>query len=130
MAIYCGSLPTAHCIQKKNSDAILSPHDLVVLLGAYNITSTDQKGTVTSNVTETYVHPEWDPYDKRFDADLAILVLDHAITFTKHIRPICMPTDSTDINGATIDITISGTMVGWGILENTNIWSIFPDKPQ
>lgn len=114
------TISAAHCIQRKNSLAILSPQDLVVLLGAYNITAMDQSGTVKANVTEIHVHPEWDPYfTPTYDADVAILVLSHSISFTKYIRPICIPTDSTHIDSATIDI--NGTIIGWGLSKNTNL---------
>lgn len=88
-------------------------------LGTHNLTATTENGIIQANVTEIYINPDWDPYDDRYDADLAILALNHNIIFTALIRPVCMPSDSVKIDGATIDI--SGTIVGWGFTKNNII---------
>ncbi|KAJ6642103.1 Leucine-rich repeat-containing protein 15, partial [Pseudolycoriella hygida] len=109
-------LTAAHCVQAKYSEDILSPLDLVAILGAHNITNFDQDGVVRANVAQIYVNPDWDPYSSSFDADIAVLVLNEIVQFTNYIRPICMPTDSADINSATI--SVNGTIVGWGLTDN------------
>lgn len=64
------------------------------------------------NVTQIYVHPDWKYNDEKYDADIAILVLNENLTFSDHIRPVCMPPRNFLIDG------LSGTVVGWGKTEN------------
>lgn len=52
-----------------------SPEDFFVVLGAHNLSSKNENGVVQVNVTEIYVHSEWDPYIESFDADLDVLIL-------------------------------------------------------
>lgn len=85
-------------------------------LGAYNITIENERDAIDINVTNIYVHPEWDQSDDRYDADLAILVLNETVTYTKFIQPVSLPDDSVKVDGATIVMT--GTIVGWGLVEN------------
>lgn len=86
--------------------------DIVVLLGAYNLLSTVEKGTVHREVNAIHVHKQWKVYGLKYDSDIAILELSESVTFTYFIRPVCMPTD---------DITIEdtrGSIVGWGLDDN------------
>lgn len=102
----------AHCIQNKFSSISLHPNDLIVILGAYDLTSRNERGTLTRNVSKINSHPEWDEDYEKYDADLAILLLSEYVTFTDYIRPVCMPADDAVIEGAT------GSVVGWGLTEN------------
>lgn len=104
-------ISAAHCIQRKNSMNSLSPHEVVVRLGTYNLTETNEKGAVQRNVSEIFIHPDWDVYDDVFDADIAILVLTENITFTHVIKPACLPGEGFIRN-------VVGTVVGWGLTEN------------
>lgn len=96
---------------------------MIVHIGVYNLTAKDEEGVIHANVDEIYVYPDWDQFDTKYDADVAILVLSHHITFTNNIRPACMPADTVDIDSATIDV--NGTIVGWGFSEN-NIFQTIP----
>lgn len=80
-------------------------------LGAYNITDRNEKGVVQRNVSDIFVHPDWDVYASTFDADIAILVLSENVTFTYDIQPVCMPAEGVKDN-------VEGIVVGWGLREN------------
>lgn len=82
-------------------------------LGAYNLTDKNERGVIERNVAEIFIHPDWDVYDNKFDADIAILLLSENITFTYDIQPVCIPGDGVIEN-------IIGTVVGWGLMENTS----------
>lgn len=82
-------------------------------LGAYNLTDKNERGVIERNVAEIFIHPDWDVYDNKFDADIAILLLSENITFTYDIQPVCIPGDGVIEN-------IIGTVVGWGLTENTS----------
>ncbi|XP_037040377.1 protein artichoke-like [Bradysia coprophila] len=105
-------LTAAHCIHGKFSNVILSPDELTVRLGAYNLTATNESGVVNRNVTQIHVHPDWNVLEEKYDADIAILVLNENVTFSSQIRPVCVPMDDDTIEGD------KGTVVGWGLTEN------------
>lgn len=85
----------------------------------YNLNASSETGAIQSNVTEAFVHPDWDPWSIQFDADLAILLLSQNITFTRYIRPACIPiSDATERNGTIEFIDMKGVIVGWGETEN------------
>ncbi|KAG4077910.1 hypothetical protein HA402_013844 [Bradysia odoriphaga] len=104
-------LTAAHCFHKKWSEAALSPHEVVVRLGAYNLTNSNEKGVVQGNVSDIIIHDDWEPFERRFDADIAILVLSESITFTDDIQPVCMPASGVPQN-------IEGIVVGYGVRIN------------
>lgn len=86
--------------------------DIIVLLGAHNLSATNETDTLRSKVHTIYVHPDWKANELSYDADIAILVLIETVTFSNHIRPICMPTNDVSIDG------VKGSIVGWGLTEN------------
>lgn len=99
-------------MQKKGVSVPLSPDEITVRLGAYNLTNRAEKDAVDRNVTVIHVHPDWKFHEERYDADISILVLSENITYSTHIRPICMPPGKYLIDG------LVGTVVGWGVTEN------------
>lgn len=58
------------------------------------------------------MHPDWNVFDEKYDADIAILVLNENLTFSSNIRQVCMPMDDINIDG------VKGTVVGWGVTES------------
>ncbi|XP_040067979.1 chymotrypsinogen B-like [Ixodes scapularis] len=134
--LYCGGvlisrqhvLTAAHCYKDKNTTGFLS-----VRLGSTNRTnfSVDcHQNTLKSQnleLSDTAVRHE-EPEDKvicvevddvcipvqgnnctNFMIDLALLKLKRPVNFTKHIQPICLPTNCEEPPS---DVTIYG--VGWG----------------
>lgn len=69
-----------------------------------------QSGQLTESVAEVVLHPDWNPAGRRWDADIAALILDDEVPYTKYIRPICLPTTSLDMR--------EGWMAGWGESED------------
>lgn len=94
------------------------PTELLVRLGAYNLTNIRETGAVNRNVSEIIVHPDWEVYEDDYDADIAILVLSDHVPYTNYIRPVCLPfeDDATDISAVDVD----GYVVGWGLPDNNN----------
>lgn len=112
------SYSAAHCIQRKSLETALLPHEIIVRLGAYNLTKTHENGVIQKNVSAIIIHPDWNAFDVSFDADIAILVLGSNITFTDHIQPVCMP-----VNG--VAENMSGSVVGYGVRKR----SIYAEIP-
>jgi secreted trypsin-like serine protease len=98
-------LTVAHCIQPKYVPDRLNPSDLEVLLGKQDLTK-DESGSERRNVINIIVHEDWNHTDTRYDADIAILVLNRGVFFTQYITPVCLPTA-----GADASIQSGGTIV-------------------
>lgn len=58
------------------------------------------------------MHPDWNPFSERFDADIAAIFVDDKVPYTKFIRPICLSPTELDV--------ISGFVAGWGQGEDTS----------
>lgn len=56
------------------------------------------------------IHPDWNPSARRYDADIATLILDDDVPYTKYIRPVCLPTRNTPMK--------EGWVAGWGESED------------
>ncbi|XP_037027728.1 uncharacterized protein LOC119068294 [Bradysia coprophila] len=107
-------LTAAHCVHQKYPVRKLAPQDVTVLLGAYNLDLKIESGAQQKDVNEIYVHPDWSAFSIKYDADLAILVLNETVVFTRYIHPICMPVDDPPID-------VKGSVVGWGLTENSTM---------
>lgn len=60
------------------------------------------------------VHPDWNPNDDKYDADIALAILIKVVNFNVFIMPICLWTDTSsyeDIEGK------KGVVAGWGKTE-------------
>lgn len=109
--------PAAHCIHRKFNFRKLTPQEVVVRTGAYNLTNQNEEGVIHRNVSRIIIHPDWNAFEIAFDADIAILVLSSNITFSNNVQPICIPSESVVEN-------IEGIVVGWGIHENNSLADI------
>lgn len=78
---------------------------MAVLLGVYNLDVKIERGTQQRDVEEIYLHPDWKAFNDKYDADIAIFVLNDIVEFTKYIRPICIPDDDLPIDA-------TGSIVG------------------
>lgn len=87
----------AHCIQNKFSHTKLSPGELVILLGRYNLDAKIELDSINARVKEIRLHPDWRAFDEKFDADIAMVILNSAVQFSNYIQPVCLPS-SDDIN--------------------------------
>lgn len=36
------------------------------------------------------MHPQWSTIEKKYDADIALLVLDEDVEFTEFVQPVCL----------------------------------------
>lgn len=106
-------ITAAHCIQGKTSAVERKISDFQVQLGKHSI----KENEVVSQLFETeviVVHPDWNPKDDRYDADLALLISRKAVIFSVNIMPVCLGTGSRSVAQSL------GTVVGWGVSERHN----------
>lgn len=106
-------LTAAHCIQDKNFSLPTQPKhptEIVVKLGRFDISQRYERGGVDAFVNDIVIHPDWKPYEQRYNADLAILVLESKVQTTNLIVPVCLWSGLSTVN--------SGTVAGWGKSES------------
>lgn len=116
----------AHCILNKEGEAPLErnehrgllPRQVIVLLGAYNISKFIEVGRVASSIQKIVLHDEWIPSIENFDADIAILILEEDVHLSRFIGPICLPKEVTRPTSG------KHFVAGWGLSEETADQSI------
>ncbi|XP_057652166.1 serine protease gd-like isoform X1 [Diorhabda carinulata] len=98
----------AHCVESDRKK--LRPQELLLILGKLNIHKwIPVKGEKIVEPVSITIHPDYESLTS--DADIAVLILDEALQFTKYIRPICLWKGDTDLDYIAGQF---GTVVGWG----------------
>lgn len=122
-------LTAAHCIQNKGDFERRKAASALFTIGRNDLDSNLEKNYITSRVSQLVTHPQWNPRDTRFDADLALAILTKPIRFTKFIKPICLWTATPSYNDL---VGRAGIVVGWGktassaISTQTPQWTVVP----
>ncbi len=69
-------------------------------------------------ISEFIVHPDWDPNDNHYTADIAIAVLKEPVNFTDKICHVCLNTPSHPIQSLAGN---SSSVYGWGLTEELEL---------
>ena len=91
---YFNNFLVPHCVKTKHkySSRKMQLHEIYVQFGRFNITTnSSETGSIKTNVSSIYIHPEWNIYAESFDADIAVLKLESVIKYSDLIIPICLP---------------------------------------
>lgn len=88
----------AHCVRYKGQIEELPAQETAILLGRHDVEAAVEFGSVQKPVRKIHIHPEWFIHTTNWDADIAILVMLEAVTFSEHIQPVCLPNDLTISN--------------------------------
>ncbi len=80
----------------------------------YNVEDDSAKAVVS----EFIVHPDWDPEEKPYTADIAIAVLKKPIQISQEIRHVCLNTPADPIQSFA---GRNGAVYGWGLTEDLEI---------
>ncbi|XP_071454280.1 serine proteinase stubble-like [Hetaerina americana] len=99
-------LSAAHCIAHMSSWDVSR---LTVRLGDHNIRTDTETRHIEKKVKRLVRHRGFD--SRTLYNDVAILTLDSPVTFTRNIKPICLPSGSAQYAGQT------ATVIGWGSLR-------------
>lgn len=51
---------------------------------------TKEPGFEKRGIKRFVFHPDWKPFDMSYDADIAIIVMDSPVEYSKYIKPICV----------------------------------------
>lgn len=120
-------LTAAHCV--KGKDLPTTWRLTSVRLGEYNTdTDTDclpdgNGGTmcaddpITVGIEEQIAHEEYQPLSRDQRYDIALLRLSYDVPFTKYVKPICLPSNSTSLYGSLY-------VAGWGKTESRSASNI------
>ncbi|XP_013871339.1 ST14 transmembrane serine protease matriptase a [Austrofundulus limnaeus] len=96
----------SHCVQDEGALKLSKPGTWEVYLGLYTQGVTGSP-VVKRNLKQVISHPYYNPFT--FDNDIALMELDSPVTYSDHIRPICLPAAQHQFNtGDTVWIS------GWG----------------
>jgi secreted trypsin-like serine protease len=106
-------LLAAHCILQKFSPKEKQPSELVLLFGAHNLTNCLQPGRDVKTVSKIFVHDGWNPLGERYNDDIAVILLESNVTFSRYISPICISNENSTRNDDEFVIA------GWGKKEGS-----------
>jgi len=115
----------AHCIQDKNSKTRQKEEEALLFIGKHNLNQWNEEGYERRGATLFKVHPDWNPADGKYDADIAIIQMDSAVKYTKFIRPICLWTGSEDLGAVVGQV---GIVAGWGRNDDGKLNTEFPKQ--
>lgn len=90
---------------------IRSTDNMYIVVGNLNIKKT-LPGSQVLGVSDIIVHPD---YNRKFEADLAVIVLYEEIKFNQLIQPICLWSENNDLDYIKNEL---GIVAGWGKDEN------------
>jgi len=110
----------AHCFTKSDNGQ-RKPDDLMILMGAHNITKKLEPGKQFFSVKKIDLHDSWDPTTVDFGGDIAVIELTDAVKFNKYIRPVCVAPFA-------IDAGVTGTVISWGSYDDSDETSDVPRK--
>lgn len=103
-------LTAAHCIQDKNRERFKT-RDIFILLGAHDLNNRNLPGSYLTAPSEIFIHPDWNPNVEKYDADIAVMMIEHDVPFNQFIKPVCVAT--SDMKSA-----VTGYVTGWGKSED------------
>lgn len=63
------------------------------MLGRHNIGPVREEGSATRILTKIIIHPDWNSFGVKYDADLAVLVMNREVEFSSFIQPVCITTE-------------------------------------
>lgn len=62
----------------------------MLFIGKYNLGSIDEAGSIREKATKFILHPDWKTNEIKYDADIAIIIIEKPVEFTTFIRPACL----------------------------------------
>merc|ERR1712154_330188 len=98
-------LTAAHCFDQSGINMVrLGDHDIT--------TNSDGATPVDVSVGRTIVHPGWD--SNTLDNDIAIVKLSRSVSYSRNIKPACLPDSYRGRDLASLLVRPDPVIVGWG----------------
>lgn len=109
--------PAAHCLNGKYNSHVFKESDVIVALGVHDLKNPYESGRTNIAVKRIFTHPDWNSNVASFEADIAVLELEHEVQFTNFIQPICV--SRPELNSVT-----TGFVAGFGKSEDGQVENI------
>lgn len=107
---FCLLIIAAHCLHPKNGK-LLNSQELLVVLGAHDLSLKHENGRKSIYADEIILHPNWNAKEpSRYNDDIAIIKMTESVIFSEFIRPICITNEMLNFG--------KGKVVGWGASRN------------
>ncbi len=101
----------AHCLQDKGQKVVKNAFEShIIFQNDHSAANDSAKG----EVSEFIIHPDWDPKDSHYTADIAIAVLKKPLKLSDDIQYVCWNTPSHPIQDFAGK---NGIVYGWGLTE-------------
>jgi hypothetical protein len=84
------------------------------MLGEYDLDNDNEINSINADISEIFLHPDWNPSNLNYDADLALLSMKSQIIFNEYVQPICLPASDLKI------FDTRGVVSGYGLSESSN----------
>jgi secreted trypsin-like serine protease len=105
-------ITAAHCIYDEQLKRSLTPTEVVLFLGRFNIKSWSETDYLARDVEQLIVHEDFKVRSEAsFDADIGLMIMKKPAIYNQYIRPICLWTGSTELNEI---VGQNGIVTGWG----------------
>ncbi|XP_049271208.1 clotting factor C-like [Rhipicephalus sanguineus] len=103
-----------HCVTKDRRGNLHAPEDIRLYLGKYHRDDAlDDAFVQVRTLSEIHVHDDFDP--AKYDADIAMVLLDRPVELSSRVQPICLPSERTSQSNI-VDGHL-GVATGWGQTE-------------
>ncbi|XP_055389322.1 uncharacterized protein LOC129618542 [Condylostylus longicornis] len=113
-------ISAAHCVYDRSKNKLLSPSSYLVGAGkTYRTYEIAEEYDHFAKVIDLHIPPNYHPSE--IYNDIAILILDHHLKYTSHIKPICIDWES--FNNQDIKAGTQGIIAGWGATSKDDIQS-------
>lgn len=86
-----------------------------MVLGSHDLDSDIEVSRIVMEIQKIYTHNSWKLSVRKFDSDIAVVVLKDEVKFNDKIQPICLPLKNKLVESLTM-----GVVVGYGKTENRN----------
>lgn len=104
-------MTAAHCIQDKGRATPMETQDALLFIGKHNLIQWNEEGFEKKGAKAFKVHPDWNQADIKYDADIALILMDSPVAYSKFIRPICLWNGVPEISQI---VGQNGIVAGWG----------------
>lgn len=89
----------------------METQNALLFIGKHNLIQWNEEGFEKKGAKNFKIHPDWNPNDIKYDADIALIEMESAVPYSKFIRPICLWSGPSEINQI---VGQTGIVAGWG----------------
>lgn len=116
-------IPAGYCVKlNPYSNTTLDPNEIMVALGRFNMSQWRESGVINREVEKIVIHPDY-AHTISADSNLAILTLKTPVEINNFVRPICLCSDSTDLQDV---VNKTRHVAGWGM---RGVLLALPEEP-